>query len=70
MQEKYLRCGGIFEFPVESKRRLKLEDRSKLTLVNLFAAQEIALEPLINYWLVNPFKLFLIIVFTPNSFSK
>ena len=52
MQDKYLRCGGVFEFSLETKRRLMLEDATKLTFSNLFATQDAVLEPILNYWLV------------------
>ena len=50
IRDKFWKSGGVIEFSVAFKRKLQMEDASKLSYDNLCCIQPDVLEPLLSYW--------------------
>lgn len=50
LRDKYLKAGGNFELPVETRKRMGVTKLSKLSMDHLNTVQSVLTEGLKNYW--------------------
>ena len=50
IRDKFWKSGGILELPVAFRRKLQMEDGSRLSYEKLVGAQDLVLESLSSYW--------------------
>ena len=53
LRDKYLKAGGNFELPAETRKKMGVTKLSKLSMEHLDAIQSVLTEGLKNYWYVN-----------------
>ena len=50
LRDKYLKAGGNFELPTETRKKMGVTKLSKLSMGHLDAIQSVLTEGLKNYW--------------------
>ena len=50
LRDKYLKAGGNFELPTETRKKMGVTKLSKLSMGHLDAIQSVLTESLKNYW--------------------
>ena len=53
LRDKYLKAGGNFELPAETRKKMGVSKLSKLSMEHLDTIQSVLTEGLKNYWYVN-----------------